>query len=140
MSNNSNIPEPEKQNIEVLDSIHKSKEEVIGGSGLLAGMTVDSSLLKPNTEELKQDSEKDIFSNNLYQNFNEQSIDTPVDNDFIEDININNDSKDNSKNPTSTIESVKQAIKKVKDNNKNMEMEEFDFDDFYQIVIRIDKK
>lgn len=140
VGNNSNLSEFEKPNIEVLDSVSESKEEIIGGSGLLAGMTVDNSLLKQKNEEVKQDSGKDVFSNSLYQNFNEQSIDTPVDNDFIENIDINNNSNDDSNNSTSTIESVKQAIKNVKGNNKNIEMEEFDFDDFYQIVIRIDKK
>jgi len=119
-------------------------EEVIGGSGLLAGMTVDKSLIQPINNVQNQESNPNNLMNNLYQNFNTGSVDNSsnvVDN-AVNSLNlssgINNDS--NSKDAESVINNVKNAINTVKNNDNKIEMEEFDFDDFYQIVIRIDKK
>lgn len=119
-------------------------EEVIGGSGLLAGMTVDKSLIQPINNVQNEESNPNNLMNNLYQNFNTGSVDNSsnvVDN-AVNSLNlssgINNDS--NSKDAESVINNVKNAINTVKNNDNKIEMEEFDFDDFYQIVIRIDKK
>lgn len=131
--------ETKAQNIEVLSQDAEKKEEVIGGSGLLAGMTVDNSLVQPKIESLQVDTQKNDISGNLYQNFNEQAVDTTSDfNKNLENnMNINKDL--DTQDVEMSIKSIKEAINNVKSTNKNIEMEEFDFDDFYQIVIRVDK-
>lgn len=115
-----------------------NEEDIIGGSGLLAGMSVDTSLIKPNNANVLKEEHKLDISGSLYQNFDthsEENAKKESNDDFeikLEDNTVNN--------VESTIKNVKKALEGITINNKNIETEEFDFDDFYQIVIRIDKK
>ena len=136
--NNMSVEESNSQAVEELDSL-SNKEEVIGGSGLLAGMSVDTSLVQPKKEDSVSGQSKPDISASLYENFNERTKDNSpainVKNEFDLKLEKNALSADSS----SSIESVKEAVNNIKSNNKNIEVEEFDFDDFYQIVIRVDK-
>lgn len=122
--------------IEILDTEYK--DDVIGGSGLLAGMTLDSSLLNKNNQTSNEEQPKPQTKDSLYQNFDEKAIDEEDNKERDNSINLNKEIGLNSSEVS--IKTVKEAITNIKDKNQNIEMEEFDFDDFYQIVIRIDKK
>ncbi|MDD6878818.1 MAG: ParB/RepB/Spo0J family partition protein [bacterium] len=129
-----------------------NEEEIIGGSGLLAGMTVGETILQPKSESNSQNNIN--LENNLYKNFDLPSV--PVqESDTIEELDQNSsnisplfnsinqkdiDQRNNSNNDTkNTVNEIKSSIDKLKQSGKKIDVEEFDFDDFYQIVVRIDK-
>ncbi len=118
----------------------KPKEEPIGGSGFLAGMNLESSM-KPSTKQ----SNGIGLENDLYKNFNvpvkeEKAQEKEPDQLFpsfsgIESIQTPSPKKD----VTKTVTDIKNTIENMKKAGNKIETEEFDFEDFYQIVIRIDK-
>ena len=140
---------------EILPQIlEKPDHEVIGGSGLLAGMTIDETT---KTEATPVSVIPDIQSTGLFDKAIEEpksveSIIDTLDNKQTSDNNMlfgNSDTieiKEEQPNPsgeasdiTNTVKTVKDTVENIKNTGKKVEMEEFDFEDFYQIVIRIDK-
>lgn len=111
--------------------------DVIGGSGLLAGMSSDDTIKQPTGNQVQNSIGLD---NNLYQNF-----DVNMSNNNFKDLSQQNMpiNAGNNQNEEKTISSIvnefKNVASDVKSSGKRVEMEEFDFDDFYQLVIRIDK-
>lgn len=132
-----------------IESSNIPSQEMLGGNGLLEGMTIPS-INKP--ENIPTISEENKINSNLYQNVekseNQSFINNPpsqANNSLFGSIDIqpqkteiNNDNI-HSNDIKSTVEKVKDTVQNIKNSGKNVEMEEFDFEDFYQIVIRIDK-
>lgn len=118
----------------------KPKDEPIGGSGFLAGMNLENSM-KPSNQ-----SNSGIgLENNLYKNFNAPVKEEKVSTKEPEQLFPNFSGIENIQTPTSkkdvtkTVDDIKNKIEDMKRFGNKIETEEFDFEDFYQIVIRIDK-
>ncbi len=121
------IIEPLAQNIE--------KEEPIGGSGFLAGMNLESAIKPP-----KSSSSNIGLENNLYQNFNAvEKNNESTETLFPSFTGIENIQGKPRKDVTKVVSDIKSTIDNMKKSGSKIETEEFDFEDFYQIVIRIDK-
>ena len=128
--------------------------EVIGGSGLLAGMTIDETT---KTEATPVSVIPDIQSTGLFDKAIEEpkSVESIIDtldtketsdnnmlfenSDTIELIEEQQNISAGASDITNTVKTVKDTVENIKNTGKKVEMEEFDFEDFYQIVIRIDK-
>lgn len=111
------------------------KEEPIGGSGLLAGMNLESSM-KPQ----KSSSSAIGLENNLYQNFNTvEKTNESTETLFPSFTGVENIQGKPKKDVTKVVSDIKSTIDNMKKSGNKIETEEFDFEDFYQIVIRIDK-
>ena len=133
----------------------KPAQEIIG-NGLLAGMTIaetkqsqslfgkenlmqsstnlfDSNIGINGSFEMKDDKKEENINNenSLFNN-------NPFEAVKIEAVQVQNEEKTNI-DINSTIKTVKDTVESIKNNGKKVELEEFDFEDFYQIVIRIDK-
>ena len=133
----------------------KPAQEIIG-NGLLAGMTIaetkqsqslfgkenlmqsstnlfDSNIGINGSFEMKDDKKEENINNenSLFNN-------NPFEAVKIETVQVQNEEKTNI-DINSTIKTVKDTVESIKNNGKKVELEEFDFEDFYQIVIRIDK-
>ena len=121
--------------------------EVIGGSGLLAGMNVNATNKVPSPEPISinnnsatnnQIPDNNIgLENNLYKNFDMPAV--PIFEPDNSQTTQNNSSVVNNVESNNTVQEVKNAINTIKQKSNNIEVEEFDFEDFYQLVIRIDK-
>ena len=133
-------------------------EEAIGGSGLLAGHSVDD-IIKPQMPSAPN------TTNNLFP-----SQESPIPTPRIEPLSINNgsdvippvsaeptiptqaveplqidnisgvSSPSSNQNPGETIKKIKDSVATLKDQGSKIDIEEFDFDDFYQFVIRVNKQ
>lgn len=129
MNSNSNMP----------------KEEIIGGSGLLAGMSLEETVKQPMQET--QQSNNIGFENNLYKNFSAMPVETKKNSDdvnnnqFFPNINdiVSSQPSKEKKDVSLTVNKIKDTIENIKKSGSKIEVEEFDFEDFYQIVIRVDK-
>ena len=108
-----------------VDEANKNDVDVIGGSGLLAGINSSETVMQPNENNNKNNIG---LENNLYQNF-----DNPMSN------NQSNSQGSTEKTIPTIVNEFKDVVSNIKSEGKNVELEEFDFDDFYQLVIRIDK-
>ncbi len=137
---------------------NNGNEEIIGGSGLLAGHKIDdiikpqipstpdmsnnlfptqvSTISTPTIEPLQMNNTSDIVSPASV----ESSIPTPS----IEPLQTTNISGVNTpsgnSNPDETIKKIKDSVSTLKDQGSKIDVEEFDFDDFYQFVIRVNKQ
>ena len=120
-SNISSEPSPTP----AVDESNKNDVDVIGGSGLLAGINSSETVMQPNENNNKNNIG---LENNLYQNF-----DNPMSN------NQSNSQGSTEKTIPTIVNEFKDVVSNIKSEGKNVELEEFDFDDFYQLVIRIDK-
>lgn len=129
MNSNSNMP----------------KEEIIGGSGLLAGMSLEETVKQPMQET--QQSNNIGFENNLYKNFSAMPVETKKNSDdvnnnqFFPNINdiVSSQPSKEKKDVSLTVNKIKDTIENIKKSGSKIEVEEFNFEDFYQIVIRVDK-
>ena len=132
-----------------IESSNIPSQEKLGGNGLLEEMTIPSI---NKTENIPIISEENKINSNLYQNVekseNQSFVNNPpsqANNSLFGSIDIQpqkneiNNGNIHSDDIKSTVEKVKDTVQNIKDSGKNVEMEEFDFEDFYQIVIRIDK-
>ena len=123
-------PEPNPEPVSPTNNA--SDVDVIGGSGLLAGMN--------SADTIKQTDETNV-QNNLYQNFNENvsnfgsQMVNPQQNDSL----MGNNSQAQEKTIPAIVDEFKDVATNIRNTGKRIELEEFDFDDFYQLVIRIDK-
>ncbi len=120
--------------------------EVIGGSGLLAGMNVNETSKIPSPEPISinntvtsnQIPDNNIgLENNLYKNFDMPAV--PIFEPNNSQTTQNNSQVVDNVQTNNTVQEVKNAINTIKQKSNNIEVEEFDFEDFYQLVIRIDK-
>ena len=120
--------------------------EVIGGSGLLAGMNVNETSKVPSPEPISinnpvtsnQIPDNNIgLENNLYKNFDMPAV--PIFEPNNSQTTQNNSQVVDNVQTNNTVQEVKNAINTIKQKSNNIEVEEFDFEDFYQLVIRIDK-
>ena len=132
--------------ISVNTSSIPTDNEVIGGSGLLAGMNVNETSKVPSPEPISinnpvtsnQIPDNNIgLENNLYKNFDMPAV--PIFEPNNSHTTQNNSSVENNVESNNTVQEVKNAINTIKQKSNNIEVEEFDFEDFYQLVIRIDK-
>ena len=139
---------------------NNSEFDVIGGSGMLAGMTPNETVVPQDKEPQVPETGNNLFGissingtasntdqlpqidnsgNSDIQNDNNQNITVPgLDSQNVvvqPNANGNNSVKDI---PT-IVSEFNDIVNNVKSSGKRVEMEEFDFDDFYQLVIRIDK-
>ena len=132
-----------------IESSNIPSQEKLGGNGLLEEMTIPSI---NKTENIPIISEENKINSNLYQNVekseNQSFVNNPpsqANNSLFGSIDIQpqkteiNNGNIHSDDIKSTVEKVKDTVQNIKNSGKNVEMEEFDFEDFYQIVIRIDK-
>lgn len=149
INNNSPIDNNLNNNIGTI-SVNTSSiptdNEVIGGSGLLAGMNVNETSKVPSPEPISinnpvtsnQIPDNNIgLENNLYKNFDMPAV--PIFEPNNSHTTQNNSSVENNVESNNTVQEVKNAINTIKQKSNNIEVEEFDFEDFYQLVIRIDK-
>lgn len=134
----------ETENNKFISNVDISKENnndnnIIGGSGLLAGMTLEDSIKPsvPITPEVQTNSNIGL-ENNLYKNF--ESIPTQNNIPDISIPSVPNVGSSPSVDVTTTVNKIKEVINTVKSSGNKIDVEEFDFDDFYQFVIRIDKQ
>ena len=120
--------------------------EVIGGSGLLAGMNVNETSKVPSPEPISinnpvtsnQIPDNNIgLENNLYKNFDMPAV--PIFEPNNSQTTQNNSQVVDNVQTNNTVQEVKNAINTIKQKSNNIEVEEFDCEDFYQLVIRIDK-
>ena len=116
-----------------------SDVDVIGGSGLLAGMNSSETIKQPDPVPIQNNNIG--LDNNLYQNF-----DTNIPNPDIQAVNSPINGQMPPTAPTTEEKSIptivnefKEVASNIRNTGKRLELEEFDFDDFYQLVIRIDK-
>jgi len=135
----------------------RQEEEIIGGSGLLAGMTIENSN-KPNNLEndisaskslitpinngvFGENNDKDRISSELNNISNKNEfiqLDVPnINNSLLS--NINSDKQNSNQSISNMINTVKNTINNIKSSGQKVDVEEFDFDEFYQFVIRINK-
>ena len=87
-------------------------------------------------------------NNSLYQNLGSDIHSTDIKNvinDENKQVNVpnnlfNTNTSTSTENTTKTaVNKIKETIESIKTTGKKVEMEEYDFEDFYQIVLRIDK-
>ena len=127
----------------------KPTQEIMGGNGLLAGMTIAetqqpqastiSSIPNIQGTSLFGDAIKSVEPTVNPISDNENSSGNMLFGD-VSPIEIKPEQATNTNNDiTGTLKTVKDAVETIKTSGKKVEMEEFDFEDFYQIVIRIDK-
>ena len=125
-----------------LPNIEKPQHEIMGGNGLIAGMTIDESKQTQPISPIPDIQSTGLFGSTI------QSVNSMISNKEKNDINMKVDSsispdqnevKENASDINKTVKTVKDVIETIKTSGKKVEMEEFDFEDFYQIVIRIDK-
>lgn len=118
----------------------------------------EKNMLQPSIEESSKTHLNNLgLENNLYQNFSNQNLTNnlvdintekntqssilPTENILPNTISSTSNFENNrKKNIGETIEKVKNSIKEIEKEGIKVNMEEFDFDDFYQVVVRIDKE
>ena len=131
--------------------IEQNKIEIMGGNSLLSGMTIGDTKQSP-VSSIPDIKSSDLFGSTLEPLKTEEVINSSTMNT---EINNNNtlfgnsmilEKKEEQKNFSDgvadlngTVKTVKDVVENIKTSGKKVEMEEFDFEDFYQIVIRIDK-
>ena len=127
-NNDNNILPNEDNAIEQMPEL----EEIVGDNSLFTNS-------KPNIENniSKEPVDTIQIDDNVYSNFrnNINQEQSQIYND-IQSINIPQ-TKPNI--PTDSIQDVRSVVEKIKSTGKNVDIDEMDFDDFYQIVIRINK-
>ena len=124
----------EESTVQNINSNEPEKSiDVIGGSGLLAGMTAEDTV-KPQDNSQIQDHVDSTTENNLFKNF-----DSNIQQEQTVQSNNANSSNTEQLSIPSIVSKFKDTVSNIKNSGKKVELEEFDFDDFYQLVIRIDK-
>ena len=124
-----------------IESSNIPSQEKLGGNGLLEEMTIPSI---NKTENIPIISEENKINSNLYQNVekseNQSFVNNPpsqANNSLFGSIDIQpqkteiNNGNIHSDDIKSTVEKVKDTVQNIKNSGKNVEMEEFDFEDFY---------
>lgn len=134
LKSSTNIQKPapieEINNRFVPEQDNLSDNNVIGGAGLLAGMPVGQPINQNiSTPSLLVDQKPDIIETMPEVS---TAVPTPIPNVSIEKF-------EKPKDMLETVNNLKKSIKDVENTGVKIDMEEFDFDDFYQIVVRIDK-
>ena len=124
----------------------KPAQEIMGGSGLLAGMTI-AETQQPQPSPLP--SIPDIKATGLFGETIEPTVNSVLNTEGssnnmlfanVSPTEVKTEQTANATDDiTGTVKTVKDAVETIKTSGKKVEMEEFDFEDFYQIVIRIDK-
>ena len=111
----------------------------------MAGMSLEETVKQPMQET--QQSNNIGFENNLYKNFSAMPVETKKNSDdvnnnqFFPNINdiVSSQPSKEKKDVSLTVNKIKDTIENIKKSGSKIEVEEFNFEDFYQIVIRVDK-
>lgn len=154
--NGAQTNEPQPMDILSSQLPHNNPDgEVIGGSGLLAGHNAEE-IIKPSNNtpiQIEPQTPNNLFPSNesstpVIEPVENNSIGGPIPPVGEEPININHVVEsmgiDNSSQightPQETINKIKTSVTELKNQGNKIDIEEFDFDDFYQFVIRVNKQ
>ena len=123
----------------------KPSIEVLGNEDLLTNIPTINNNSNASLNDIPQTSHD---NNSLYQNLGSDIHPTDIKNvinDENAQVNVpnnlfNTNTSTSTENATKTaVNKIKETIESIKTTGKKVEMEEYDFEDFYQIVLRIDK-
>lgn len=123
----------------------KPSIEVLGNEDLLTNIPTINNNSNASLNDIPQTSHD---NNSLYQNLGSDIHHTDIKNvinDENAQVNVpnnlfNTNTSTSTENTTKTaVNKIKETIESIKTTGKKVEMEEYDFEDFYQIVLRIDK-
>lgn len=123
----------------------KPSIEVLGNEDLLTNIPTINNNSNASLNDIPQTSHD---NNSLYQNLGSDIHPTDIKNvinDENAQVNVpnnlfNTNTSTSTENTTKTaVNKIKETIESIKTTGKKVEMEEYDFEDFYQIVLRIDK-
>ena len=123
----------------------KPSIEVLGNEDLLTNIPTINNNSNTSLNDIPQTSHD---NNSLYQNLGSDIHSTDIKNvinDENKQVNVpnnlfNTNTSTSTENTTKTaVNKIKETIESIKTTGKKVEMEEYDFEDFYQIVLRIDK-
>jgi hypothetical protein len=142
-----------------------NNDEPIGGNGLLAGIPLENTVMPPqnNNDNIMQQPinngpmgfdnnlnnmgmDNQMPNNNLMGNNNMMNGNLMDNNGFgfnnqmPNNITINTNQNNVSPNVEQTVQRIKDSVNTLRNEGQRIEVEDFDFDDFYQIVIRVDKQ
>lgn len=95
-----------------------------------SGLMNNNSMLNNNLMDNNNIMNNTMMDNNVQQ-FNNQ---------MPNNISINDSPTNISLNVEQTVQKIKDSVNSLRNEGKKIEVEDFDFDDFYQIVIRVDKQ
>ena len=118
------------------DNNQMTDNNLMNNSDLMSNNNMmNNSMMEPNNMM-----NNNMMGNNLMDNNFMNTNEMPINNQMPNNITINNQHNNSSSNVEQTVERIKDSINTLRNEGKRIEVEDFDFDDFYQIVIRVDKQ